>query len=122
MRKSPFDHRQDLELGEALRSTLTGTDEASFVQRVVGRAAEHQGRVYSGGEWWDVLSAWALPGLSAAGVGVAAAATIWFVGFDGQPTADTPPDLVQAAAEIPEAFLTTQAPLLDEVLAMEFGN
>ena len=123
MRYSPFDHRQDLELGEALRSTLTGTDEASFVQRVVCRAAEHQVRVYSGGEWWDVLSAWARPGVAAAVIGVAAAVTIWFVGIGAQTNTDTvAPDLVQASAEIPEVFLETQPPGLNEVLAMELGN
>ena len=32
MKVSPFDHRQDRELGDALRSALTGSDEAAFVQ------------------------------------------------------------------------------------------
>ena len=123
MKKSPFDHRQDRQLGEALRSALTGTNEAAFVERVVGKAAEQQGRVYSGGEWWEVLSAWARPGLAASAFGVAAAAMLWFTGVGDQTITDgLPTDPVQASAEIPEVFLTTQPPGLNEVLAMEFGN
>jgi len=42
MRVSPFDHRPDRELGKALKSVLSGTDEEAFVQRVLERAAEVQ--------------------------------------------------------------------------------
>lgn len=123
MKYSPFDHRQDRELGDALRSVLSGRDEAAFVRRVLDSASKSGGQIYGGAEWWEVLSAWARPGLAAAVIGVAAAAIMWFAGVRNSQIADTPPpDLVQASAGIPETFLTTQPPLLDEVLAMEFGN
>ncbi len=51
MKVSPFDHRQDRELGDALRSALSGRDEAAFVRSVVASAALQQERVDAGGEF-----------------------------------------------------------------------
>ncbi len=123
MRNSPFDHRQDKQLGEALRETLSASDESAFVQRVVDAAGELQGRIYSGDDWLDVLSAWARPGLAAAVVGSVAALALWTV--TPKPETDTalqPPDIAQVSEEIPEEFLTSQPPMLNQVLAMGLGN
>jgi len=123
MKGSPFDHRQDRELGDALRSALSGRDEAAFVESVVASAALLQDRVDDGGEWLEILGAWARPGLAAAAIGMAAAATLWIIGARG--TADGATllaDPLQASVEIPAEFLAAQPPDLNEVLALELGN
>jgi len=123
MNVSSFDHRQDRELGEALRSALSGQDEAAFVQSVVVSAALLQDRVDGGGDWWEILSGWARPGLAAAAFGLAAAATLWWSGSRGPSDAAMfLTDPLEASVEIPAAFLTTEAPDLNEVLALELGN
>lgn len=122
MKVSPFDHRRDHELGNALRSALTGRNEAEFVQRVVDGAAELQRGVY-GREWWEILSGWARPGLAAAAVGLVAAATLWWsASRDQSDTAVALGDPLRAAVEIPAPFLAAQPPDLNEVLALELGN
>jgi len=57
----PFDHRPDTVLGEELRRALDAGDAASFVARVLARAAE--ARVAS---WDAVLARWARTGVAAA--------------------------------------------------------
>jgi len=57
----PFDHRPDTVLGEELRRALDPGDTASFVARVLARAAE--ARVAS---WDAVLARWARTGVAAA--------------------------------------------------------
>jgi hypothetical protein len=123
MNGSPFDHRQDRELGDALRTALTGRDEPAFVHAVVASAALLQDRGYDDADWWEVLSGWARPGLAAAAIGLAAVAALRMGVAGAAP--DAVPELVdplQAAAEIPAAFLAAQAPDLNEVLALELGN
>ena len=120
MRPSPFDHRQDHELGEALRSALSGVDETAFVESVVSRAASLQDRIQEDGDWWEVLCAWAAPGLAAAAIGIVAAAAFWWTGARG--TANELTDPLQASAAIPAAFLASQPPDLNEVFALELGN
>ena len=126
MRSSPFDHEQDHELGRALKSVLSGRDDAAFASRVVARAAELQGRPSMGVEWWEVLSAWARPGLAAATVALAAAVTVWLTGASGvQETNGVLSDpLLQATDDnqVQAAFLATQPPDVSEVLALAFGN
>ena len=123
MKVSPFDHRQDRQLGDALRSALSGENEAEFVQSVVASAALLQDQVDDSGDWLEILSAWARPGLAAAAVGVAAAAILWWSG-PGTPSdgAALLADPLQASVEIPAAFLAAQPPDLNEVLALELGN
>ena len=123
MKPSPFDHRQDHELGEALRAALSGQDETAFVQSVLASAASLQDGVHDGGDWLEILGAWARPGLAAAAIGMAAAAILWLSG------AQTPSngaallaDPLQASVEIPAAFLAAQPPDLNEVLALELDN
>jgi hypothetical protein len=123
MKMSPFDHRQDRELGNALRSALSGNDEAGFVQRVVDAAAEIQERRAEAGDWWEILNSWSKPGLAAAAIGIVAAALFWWAGTQEVPTSSNAlADPLQASVEIPAAFLANQAPDLNEVLALEFGN
>ena len=123
MRVSPFDHRQDRELSEALRSALSGRDEAAFVRRVVDSASDIQRRQIDGGDWWEILSTWARPGLAAAVIGTIAAAAFWWNGTGSSPDTSTLlADPLQASVEIPAAFLASQAPDLNEVLALELGN
>jgi hypothetical protein len=123
MKVSPFDHRQDRELGDALRAALSGRDEEAFVQSVVASVALVQDRVDDGGDWLEVLGAWARPGLAAAAMGMAAAATLWWSGAGGPSDGPTLlDDPLQASVEIPAAFLAAQPPDLNEVLALELGN
>ena len=123
MKVSPFDHRQDRELGEALRSALSGQDEAEFVRRVVDAAADIQQRQSGGDDWWEILNAWARPGLAAAAIGTIAAAALWWSGNRGPiETSTALSDPLQASVEIPAAFLASEAPDLNEVLALELGN
>src|SRR5207247_1067651 len=56
---TPFDHRPDARLGEALRAALDSGDQAAFVARVLAAAARPARTV-------DVLAAWARRGLVAA--------------------------------------------------------
>jgi len=123
MKPSPFDHRQDRELGDALRAALSGQNEDAFVQSVLAKAALFQAGGGESGDWWDVLSDWARPGLAAAAIGLAAAAVFWWTGLgDSANPVMFLDDPLQASAEIPAAFLTAQPPDLNEVLALELGN
>ena len=123
MRPSPFDHRQDRELGDALRSALSGQSEETFVNSVVASAALLQAGRGESGDWWDILSEWARPGLAAATIGLAAATAFWWTGTSDSPSSGSfLDDPLQASAEIPAAFLTAQPPDLNEVLALELGN
>ena len=122
MKNSPFDHRQDRELGDALRAALSGSDEEKFVRRVVA-AAELQQQQVADGDWWEILNVWARPGLAAAAIGILAAALFWWRGMASPTETQTAlADPLQASAEIPAAFLASQAPDLNEVLALELGN
>jgi hypothetical protein len=60
---SAFDHRPDPELGDRLREALTPGGEPEFVRRVLARLPA---RMQETG--WDILGAWARPGLVAAAV------------------------------------------------------
>jgi len=124
MRASPFDHRQDRELGKALKETLSGHDEAAFVRRVMARVTEIQSGVPAGGDWWEVLGSWARHGLAAAAIGFMLAATIW-LGVTGrsQETSSALGDPLQPndTQVIPAAFLAAQPPDLDQLL-VEVGR
>jgi len=122
MRVSPFYHRPDRELGKALRVVLSGQDEAAFVKRVIARAAELQQEGSIGLAWWEVLGAWARPGLAAAVLGLIAGAMIWFAGlrFGNQPM-NVLGDPLQSVGDtgMRAAFLATlQPPNLDDILAI----
>jgi hypothetical protein len=123
---SPFDHRPDRELGKALRSVLSGADEAAFVQRVLDRVAQVQTGGSLGPVWWEVLDDWARPGLAAAALGLVAGVMFWIGGLTlGGETAAVLGDPLQAVGDsgVPAALLATaQPPSLNEVLALGLGN
>jgi len=123
MKPSPFDHRQDRQLGDALRAALSGQNEDAFVQSVLANAALNQAGGDENGDWWDILGDWARPGLAVAAIGLAAVTAFWWNGLsDSSNSVMLLEDPLQASAEIPAAFLTTQPPDLNEVLALELGN
>lgn len=61
---NPFSSERDAELGGLLRAHLEGADHAGFTARVRAQLA---GRPVGGPEesLWDVLAAWARPGIAA---------------------------------------------------------
>ena len=59
--RTPFDHRPDPQVGDALRAALTAEDDAAFVARVMTAAARPLARSPV-----DVLAGWARPGIVAA--------------------------------------------------------
>ena len=65
MRNSPFDHRPLWDLGKALREVLEAGDNRAFVARVMAEVRTLDIRRLRG-DWWEVLGAWARPGLVAA--------------------------------------------------------
>jgi hypothetical protein len=118
---SPFDHRPHPELGGLLRDALTPDDEQAFVDRV--RAATAQERSAYGAPWWQVLGAWARPGVAAA-LALLAGATIWFTKASSRNEADTTLEEVLLATAEPVAppfFTATMTPpTFDVVLASSF--
>jgi hypothetical protein len=58
---TPFDHRPDPLVGEALRRLLTTTDDGAFAARVLAAAARPVARTSV-----DILAHWARPGIAAA--------------------------------------------------------
>jgi hypothetical protein len=122
MTGSPFGHEQDQELGEALKALLSGDDEVGFVQRVLARVSEIPNGFVLRLTWWEVLGAWARPGLVAAGLGLALGATIWLSGFGSGPVQTTvlgdplePPD----DSVFPAALLAQgEPPDLNEILVI----
>ena len=70
MRRSPFDHRPWRDLGRVLREVLEAGDNRVFVARVMAEIRALDVRPFRS-DWWEVLGAWARPGLAAAAVLVA---------------------------------------------------
>lgn len=71
---SPFDAGRDEELGALLRDALAAGDDAAFTARVRSWLDREPPREAA----WDVLGRWALPGLAAAALLLAALGT-WTV-------------------------------------------
>jgi hypothetical protein len=124
---SPFDHRQDAELGHALQRALAVPDDAAFVRRVIAAADQVYGDV-APGQWWSVLTAWARPGLVAAMLMVAAAA-FWlglWVGTRGAGSNMASfSDPLQTESEhltVPALLVEDRAPTVDVVLAVAMGR
>ncbi len=67
MRHSPFDHRPWRDLGRVLREVLEAGDNRVFVARVMAEIRALDVRPFRS-DWWEVLGAWARPGLVAAAV------------------------------------------------------
>jgi len=124
---SPFDHRQDAELGRALRAALSAPDDAAFVQRVVTAVDRVYGNAEPG-QWWSVLTAWARPSLVAAMLVVAAAAFwlgLWVGARSPGSSLATIADPLQTESEhlsVPALLVEDRAPTVDVVLAVALGR
>lgn len=70
MRHSPFDHRPWRDLGRVLGEVLEAGDNRVFVARVMAEIRALDVRPFRS-DWWEVLGAWARPGLAAAAALVA---------------------------------------------------
>ncbi len=122
---SVFDHQPDPKLGRELRAVLSAHDDAQFVHGVVAAADRTYGERQLPGEWWEVLTVWARPGLAAALVLLAV------VGFwlgmlagsgNGSATLGDPLRTVDAGLEVPVLLAERSAPDLDVVLAVALEN
>ncbi|MDH3455836.1 MAG: hypothetical protein OER90_03250 [Gemmatimonadota bacterium] len=125
---SPFDHRRDPELGQAMRDVLTPPDEARFVARVVAAAES----VYGGAvpsPMLNILTAWARPGLVAAMLLIAVAAFsagLWIGRSGAAVTAASPtigdPLVDSGQLAVPALMAGQEAPDVDVVLAVAMGR
>lgn len=120
---SPFDHRPDTRLGQALREALTVGDDVTFVRRVLAAAERAFGAGPIREDWWDVLTAWARPGVAAAAA-LALVATLWIALASSQGSRDvTLEDVLRPAAESDAAGMLVAGavpPDLDQLLAVAF--
>lgn len=122
---SPFDHRPDARLGQALKDALTVGDDVSFTRRVLAAAERAFGAGPIRDDWWDVLTAWARPGVAAAAA-LALGATLWVALASSRDSRDvTLEDVFRPAGEAdPAAMLMADAapPDLDQLLAVVLGE
>ena len=111
---TPFDHRPDAQLGEALRAALDAGDHTAFVAAVLARA-DRPARTM------DVLATWARRGLAAAMV--AAALAGFLVGRGGEP-ATLPEDALAptSAGAASIALVTARKPPDASVVFASFVN
>jgi hypothetical protein len=123
---SPFDHRPDTELGDALRELLTPDGQDQFVRGVVA-AADHVYGEAAPARTLSVLVEWARPGLVAAMLLIALAAFSLgiFVGRTGavaEATLGDPlvPDTDQPS--VPALMAGQEEPDWDVVLAAAWGR
>lgn len=117
---SPFDHRPDPELGAALRDALTASDDEAFTARVLAAAEGVYGQGLPVQEWWDVVTAWARPGMAAA-LTLVAAATFWIATASSAEQEVTLEDVFLAGGgEAVPVMLVAEAapPDLDRLLAL----
>lgn len=125
---SPFDHRPDTELGDALRELLTAGNEDRFVRGVMVAADHVYGEVVPV-PLMSVLMAWARPGLVAAMLVIALGAFslgLW-VGRTGVPevVATTLGDPLAPSADqpsVPALMAGREVPDVDVVLAAALGR
>ncbi|HXV86615.1 MAG TPA: hypothetical protein VD793_07940 [Gemmatimonadales bacterium] len=114
---SPFDHRPDPEIGDALRELLSSPGDAALVARILGASQPLYGGALAG--WWVVLDRWARPGVAAAGT-LVAAATLWMFLASSPVDADvTIEDAVRLAGEAvaaPVLVAATTEPELERLM------
>ena len=123
MRSSPFDHRPLRELGTALREALQPVDNQEFVDRVMAAASVGDRSLFRG-DGWEVLSAWARPGLAAAAAVVVLAVAITISVGGSSPFEEvTIDDALQTTTPQSAASLLVAAPNppdVDIVLALSY--
>ncbi len=126
MSLSPFDHERDVQLGNVLRDALAADDDETFANSVVARLKEVEGVRPGSGEGWDVLYAWARPGVAAATLGLAAALSVWMGGNgtfrQSDVVLDNPLQPANEAFVTSALLTTTQPPTVDVVLGMALEN
>jgi hypothetical protein len=123
---SPFDHRPDTELGDALRDLLTPGGEDRFVRGVVAAADHVYGEAVQP-QTLSVLVEWARPGLVAAMLLIALAAFslgIWVgrTGAVAEATLGDPLIPVTDQQSVPALMAGEEAPDWDVVLAAAWGR
>ena len=122
---SPFNHRPDAELGEAVRAALRTTDDEAFARRVMAAAEPLLGS--QGSEWWEVVVRWARPELAAASLALLAGAAVWFglMSSEGAPQSVLGDPLrggVEERLPIPALLAESSELSMDEFLAVAMGN
>ncbi len=117
MRHSPFDHRPWRDLGRALREVLEAGDDRVFVARVMAEIRALDVRPFRS-DWWEVLGAWARPGLAAAAALVALTIGLTIssrtTGAVEETTAD---DALQASTEASVLTVAANPPDMGFILA-----
>ncbi len=117
MRNSPFDHRPLRDVGTALRELLEADDDRAFVARVMAEVRALDMRRLRG-EWWEVLGAWARPGLMAAAALVALAVGLTLAAAPAGPVRQaTADDALQAATEVSVLTVAADPPDVAVILA-----
>jgi hypothetical protein len=123
---SPFDHRPDRELGDALRQALSDGNDARFAQRVVAAADQVYGDLGANLQWWSTLTEWARPGLVAAMLVIAIAAFsagLWVgrgsaTAANGSAVLGDPLGSDSQQLTVPVLLAGRQVPDVDEVLSV----
>ncbi len=120
MRHSPFDHKPWRYLGKVLREVLEAGDNRVFVARVMAEIRALDVRPFRS-DWWEVLGAWARPGLAAAAALVAltigltiSSRTTGATGAVAETTAD---DALQASTEASVLTVAANPPDVGFILA-----
>jgi hypothetical protein len=120
---SPFDHRPDHELGDALRAALDAGDDHAFAAQVSGAARELLAEPQ--GSWWSVLEPWARPGMMAALV-LIAAMSAWLgarvAGGNGASPLGDPLLTADEQLGVPMLFVSDDVPDVDIILGTALGR
>ena len=117
MRHSPFDHRPWRDLGRVLREVLEAGDNRVFVARVMAEIRALDVRPPRS-DWWEVLGAWARPGLAAAATLVALTMGLAISsGTTGAVEETTADDALQASTEASVLTAAANPPDVGFILA-----
>lgn len=104
-----------------MRTLLSASDDDAFAARVLAAARESRGEV----QWWEVLTAWARPGLVAASL-VAAAAALWSLAAprhgSGSGQLGDPLPAAGAQAAVPAYLVSGEILDVDAVMAALVEN
>ena len=117
MKSSSFDHKPLRDLGRALREVLDAGDDRAFVARVMEEVRAFEIR-QTGNDWWEILGAWARPGLAAAAATVVLAVG-WTLGSGTAAAANeiTAEDALRAATEASVLTVAAETPDVEFILA-----
>jgi hypothetical protein len=117
MRSSPFDHKPLRDLGRALREVLDAGDNRAFVARVMEEVRAFDIRQV-GNDWWEILGAWARPGLAAAAATVVLAVGWTLANGSAAPANEiTAEDALRATTEASVLTVAAEPPDVEFILA-----